>query len=579
MAKAKPQASAERRAGGDRKGGAHSNGANGAVADARARWERETYRPAANGHPERQSEFRTLSGLPLKAIYTPDDVREAGFDWLGHPGEFPFTRGVYPTMYRGRLWTIRQVAGYGTAEDTNHRFRYLLDQGETGLSVTFDMPTLMGYDSDHPRSRGEVGLGGVAIDAARDMYQLYEGLPLDKLTASLTINCPAAVILAFYLDAAQRMGFNWAVLGGTVQNDILKEFHAQNEWAFPPAPSLSLVVDQVEFCTQQVPRWNTISISGYHMREAGATAVQELAYTLLDGLTYVQACVDRGLEVDAFAPRFSFFFDIHNDFFEEIAKLRAARRIWAREMQRRFHPKNEKSLLMRCHCQTAGVSLLAQQPMNNIARVALQALAAVLGGAQSLHTNGFDETYALPTEETAQLAVRTQQIIAHESGVANVIDPVGGSYFLETLTDEMEAAAYQEFSIIEGMGGMLAAIESGYVRQRIGDSAMRFQREVDCGDRVQVGLNQFVEGPAPKLDTHEHDTESEARACERLTELRRNRDHAAWKRTRTELQQAARRGRNLMPHILDCAAAQATEGEIMDALRAVYGEYDAPPLY
>ena len=545
----------------------------------RDRWQREIYEPHCARVPERRAEFRTLSGLPLNPLYTPEDVRGSYFESLGFPGEYPYTRGVYPTMYRGRLWTIRQVAGYGTAEDTNARFRYLLEQGETGLSVTFDMPTLMGYDSDHPRARGEVGRGGVAVDAACDMFHLYEGLPLDRLTASLTINCPAAVLLAFYLEAARKMGFDWSVVGGTVQNDILKEYHAQNEWAFPPAPSLSLVVDLVEFCTEHVPRWNTISISGYHMREAGATAVQEVAYTLLDGLTYVQACVDRGLEVDAFAPRFSFFFDIHNDFFEEIAKLRAARRIWAREMRRRFNPQNEKSLLMRCHCQTAGVSLLAQQPMNNIARVAIQALAAVLGGTQSLHTNGYDETYALPTEETAQLAVRTQQIIAHESGIANVIDPVGGSYFVEALTDAFETAVYDEFAAIEGMGGMLAAIERGYVRQRIGDSAMRFQQEVDSGERIQVGLNQFIKGPEPQLKTWRPDGLAEERANQRLVELRRTRDERAWQRAHNALQQAAKQDKNLMPYILECAAAAATEGEIMDALREVLGEYQAPPIY
>src|SRR5690349_19351568 len=446
------------------------------------------------GKQERKEQFTSLSGLPIAHLYTEDDLKEweAGRD-LAEPGQFPYTRGVYPTMYRGRLWTMRQFAGYGAADDTNRRFKYLLQHGQTGLSVAFDMPTLMGLDSDDPRSRGEVGYCGVAVSSLDDMERLFDGIPLDDVTTSMTINGPAAVIFAMYLAVAERRGIPLDRIGGTLQNDILKEYIAQKEWLFPPEPHIRLIVDTIAYCAERVPKWHPVSISGYHIREAGSTAVQELAFTLYDGLTYVDAAVKAGIPVDAFAPQLSFFFNVHNDFFEEIAKFRAARRLWAREMERRYCPRDPRSLQLRCHAQTAGCSLTAQQPLNNVVRTTLQALAAVLGGAQSLHTNSMDETLALPSEDAVKLALRTQQLIAHESEVTNSVDPLGGSYYLETLTNRLEDAALAYFRKLDGMGGMVKAIERGYPQGEILDASQRYQREVERKERIVVGVNDYQE--------------------------------------------------------------------------------------
>src|ERR671914_246244 len=449
------------------------------------RWFRERF----SRTPEREALFTTLSGEPVQPLYTPDDV--GPFEKIGFPGEFPFTRGVYPSMYRGRLWTMRQFAGFGTAEETNERFRYLLEHGQTGLSTAFDMPSLMGYDSDHPRSLGEVGREGVAVDTLDDMQTLFGGIDLGEVTVSMTINAPAAIMMAFYVVAAEEAGVPRDRLGGTVQADILKEYIAQKEWCFPVDPAMRLLGDMLEWSARELPRWHPVSISGYHIREAGSTAAQELAFTLKNGLTYVQQAVDRGLDVDAFAPRLSFFFNAQIDFFEEIAKYRAARRIWARELRETFGAKNPKSWLMRTHVQTAGVSLTAQQPLNNITRTAIEALAGVLGGTQSLHTNSYDEALALPTEDAVRVALRTQQVIAHETGVTNTIDPLGGSYFVEALTDEMEAAAYDYFRRIDELGGMVEAIKTGFPQREIADAAFRYQREVDAGKRLVVGVNSY----------------------------------------------------------------------------------------
>jgi methylmalonyl-CoA mutase, N-terminal domain len=524
--------------------------------------------------PERAPRFSTNSELEIARLYGPEDLmsHDTARD-LGLPGEYPFTRGIHATMYRGRLWTMRMFAGFGSAEDTNARFHYLLGQGQTGLSVAFDMPTLMGYDSDHPRSLGEVGREGVAVDTVEDMALLLRGIPLDKVTTSMTINAPANVLLAMYAAVALDQGLSLRAIGGTIQNDMLKEFIAQKEWIVPPRPSMKLIQDMLVYCTREVPRWNTISISGYHIREAGATAVQELAFTLADGIAYVQAGCEAGLDVDAFAPRLSFFFDIHNDFFEEVAKLRAARRMWARIMKERFHARDPRSWMLRTHAQTAGVSLTAQQPLNNIARTALQALAAVLGGCQSLHTNSMDETYALPTEESVTVALRTQQIIAHESGVIHTVDPLGGSYFVEAMTDRMETEASAYIQKIDEMGGMLAAIDRGYPMREIAEASYRYQQQLERKEKVIVGVNEFAQPDAAPIPLLKMDPEMEARQIERLQRVRARRDQAAATRALDALRRITEEGGNTMPAIVDAVRARVSMGEICGVFREVFGEY------
>lgn len=525
---------------------------------------------------ERAEEFVTLSWLPLKRVYGPEDLAELDYRRdLADPGQYPFTRGIHETMYRGRLWTMRQFAGYGTAEETNARFHYLLEHGQTGLSVAFDLPTLLGYDSDHPRARGEVGREGVAVDSLADMERLFEGIPLDRVSTSMTINGPAAILMAMYIVVGEKQGVPMEKLSGTLQNDILKEYIAQKEFIFPPEPSLKLVVDTIEFATRHMPRWNTVSISGYHIREAGSTAVQELAFTLADGLTYVEACLKRGLDIDSFAPRLSFFFNSHLDFFEEIAKFRAARRMWARFMRERYGARNPRSWMLRFHTQTAGCSLTAQQPEVNVVRVTLQALAAVLGGTQSLHTNALDEALSLPTAEAARLALRTQQVIAEESGVANVADPLGGSYFVEALTNEMERRAMEYIERIERMGGVIAAIRRGFLQREIADAAYRYQQEVASGKRVVVGVNKYTippseEKPVPILRI---DPELERKQVERVQALRRSRDSARVQAALESLRRAAQRGENVMPHLIEAVRAYATLGEMVETLKSVYGVY------
>jgi methylmalonyl-CoA mutase N-terminal domain/subunit len=528
---------------------------------------------------ERKEAFTSLSGIEIERRYGPGS--RARFDYrrdLGDPGEFPFTRGIHPTMYRGRLWTMRQFAGFGSAEDTNRRFHYLLERGQTGLSVAFDMPTLMGYDSDHLRSLGEVGREGVAVDSVEDMKTLLRGLPLDRVTTSMTINAPANVLLAMYVVAAEEAGFARAGLGGTTQTDMLKEFIAQKEWVVPPRPSMRLIQDMLVYGTRELPRWNVISISGYHIREAGATAVQELAFTLADGIAYVQAGIDAGLDVDAFAPRLSFFFDCHTDFFEEIAKFRAARRMWARIMRDRFGARSPRSWWCRFHTQTAGVSLTAQQPMNNVVRVTLQALAAVLGGTQSLHTNSMDETYALPTEEAVTVALRTQQIIAHESGVAATADPLGGSYFIEAMTDRMEEAAGAYISRIDELGGMVRAVELGFPQREIAEASFRFQQALEQKERVIVGVNDLVMPEERTLPILRIDPDVERKQIERVRRVRAERDAAAARRTLDDLRRATGAGGNTMDRIVDAVRARATVGEICDVFRAAYGEYREPAI-
>jgi methylmalonyl-CoA mutase, N-terminal domain len=540
----------------------------------RRRWEATTLREALARQPERMPRFSTVSDLEIARLYGPDAI--ASLDPardLGVPGEYPFTRGIHATMYRGRLWTMRMFAGFGAAEDTNARFHYLLKQGETGLSVAFDMPTLMGYDSDHARSLGEVGREGVAIDTVEDMEVLFRGIPLDRVSTSMTINAPANVLLAMYIAVATSRGVSPRALRGTIQNDMLKEFIAQKEWIVPPRPSLKLIQDILVYCTRETPGWNTISISGYHMREAGATAVQELAFTLADGIAYVQAGIAAGLDVDAFAPRLSFFFDLHNDFFEEVAKLRAARRMWARIMKDRFHARDPRSWMLRTHAQTAGVSLTAQQPLNNIARTALQALAAVLGGCQSLHTNSMDETYALPTEGAVTVALRTQQIIADESGVANTVDPLGGSYFVEALTDRMEDEASAYIRKIDELGGMLAAIDLGYPMREIADASYRYQQQLERREKVIVGVNEFAQPEAAPIPTLTVDPEVERRQVERLRRVRTTRDQAVARRALDALRRISEQGGNTMPAIVDAVQARVTMGEICDVFRQVFGEY------
>jgi methylmalonyl-CoA mutase N-terminal domain/subunit len=526
--------------------------------------------------PPRKTRFATWSDAPVKDLVTPG---EAPIDYakdLGYPGEYPFTRGVQPTMYRSRLWTMRQFAGFGTPEQTNKRFHYLLGEGQTGLSTAFDFPTLMGYDSDSPRSLGEVGMCGVAVDTLRDMEVLFDGIPLDKVTTSMTINGPAIVLLAFYVALADVRGIPRTAIGGTIQNDCLKEFIAQHAWLVPPRPAMRIVTDMIEFSTKEVPRWNTVSISGYHIREAGSTAGQELAFTLADGVGYVESCIARGLDVDDFAPRLSFFFDVHNDFFEEIAKFRAARRLWARLMKERFGARRAESMKLRTHAQTAGVSLTAQQPYNNVVRVALQALAAVLGGTQSLHTNSLDETFALPTEESVMIALRTQQIIAEESGVANTIDPLGGSYFLEELTTTLETEAAAYIKRIDEMGGIVAAIEKGYPQREIAASAYRFQRQLEAGERVMVGVNRYTvekEAPVPLLRI---DEEVQKRQVENLHRVKASRDARTVTQRLDAVRVAATSGANLMPPVIEAAKAYCTQQEICDVLRGVMGTYSDP---
>jgi methylmalonyl-CoA mutase N-terminal domain/subunit len=537
-------------------------------------WEQNTLRPTLAKNPERQAEFTTVSGYPIQRLYTPADL--AGWDPdrdLGYPGEPPYTRGIHSTMHRGRLWTMRQFAGFGAAEDTNQRFRYLLSQGQTGLSTAFDLPTLMGYDSDHPLSEGEVGKCGVAISSLADMEVLFDKIPLANVTTSMTINSPAAVIWAMYLAVAEKQGADWKKISGTLQNDILKEYIAQKEYIYPPEPSMRLVIDTFEFGVKNTPKFNTISISGYHIREAGSTAIQELAFTLRDGLEYVEWGMRRGLEVDEFVPQLSFFFNAHNDFFEEIAKYRAARRIWHKAMVERYKSQNPRSWALRFHTQTAGCSLTAQQPYNNVVRTAIQALAAVLGGTQSLHTNSLDEAWALPTEFAATIALRTQQIIAHETGVTNTVDPFGGSYFVETLTNEVERGAWDYIEKIDALGGMVAAIERGYPQREISEASYRYQVDVDKKEKIIVGVNDFVTKEKP-LDTLQIDETVAVRQGERLRKLRAERSSDEVERRLNALRKAAQGSDNLMPYIFDAVKSYATLGEICDAMREVFGTYE-----
>ncbi|MBV9214196.1 MAG: methylmalonyl-CoA mutase family protein [Actinobacteria bacterium] len=537
------------------------------------RWYRERYART----PERDALFTTVSGTSIEPLYTAEDLPDQSE--IGFPGEFPYTRGVYPSMYRGRLWTMRQFAGFGTAEETNERFRYLLDHGQTGLSTAFDMPSLMGHDSDHPRSEGEVGREGVAIDTLEDMETLFAGIPMGEVSTSMTINAPAAVMLAFYIVAAERQGVAAEHLAGTIQTDILKEYIAQKEWCLPIDPAMRLVTDMVEFCSRRMPRWHPISISGYHIREAGSTAQQELAFTLKDGFTYVEHALDRGLAVDDFAPRLSFFFNAHIDFFEEIAKYRAARRIWARELRDTYGARDERSLLMRFHSQTAGVSLTAQQPLVNVIRTATEALSAVLGGTQSLHTNSYDEALALPTEEAVRIALRTQQVIAHETGVANTVDPLGGSYFVEALTDRMEAAAYDYFQKIDELGGMVEAIKQSYPQREIADASFRYQQEVDSGQRTVVGVNRYSEGDEEPIPILRIDPGLERKQIDRLQGARARRSADEAEHALDLLRRAAQTQANLMEPIIDCARAGATEGEIVESLQRVFGTYTETPVF
>jgi methylmalonyl-CoA mutase N-terminal domain/subunit len=545
----------------------------------RRHWEETTVRKSQERMPERDN-LMTTSSVPVNRIYTPQDNESLDYSRdIGLPGAYPYTRGVQPTMYRAKPWTMRMFAGYGTAEDTNARFKYLLQQGQTGLSTAFDMPTLYGYDTDHLLAAGEFGKCGVAVSSLADMEVLFADLPLDKITTSMTINSPAAVIWAMYIVNAEKNGYPMAALGGTLQNDILKEYSAQKEFLFPPEPSLRLVTDTIEFGTRHMPRWNTISISGYHIREAGATAVQELAFTIADGLAYVDAALKRGLKIDEFAPRLSFFFDIHNDFFEEIAKFRAGRRLWAKLMRERYGAKDPRSWMMRCHAQTAGVSLTAQQPDNNIVRTAVQALAAVLGGTNSLHTNSLDEALALPTEKAVLIALRTQQIIASESGVVNTVDPLGGSYFVEALTGETEEAAMDYLKRIDDLGGVLACIQNGFFQREIAESAYRYQQEIDQHQRTIVGVNDYIMDEQIRVPTLYIDQVGERAHLARLDRIRKERDQAAVKRSLENLRRAAEGTENTMPAIIEAVKTYATLGEIMDVFRAVFGEYMEPAVF
>jgi methylmalonyl-CoA mutase N-terminal domain/subunit len=542
--------------------------------EAERHWERNTLEPALKKSPERQKEFTTISSHPIRRLYTQADLANWDPDRdLAFPGEPPYTRGIHATMHRGRLWTMRQFAGFGTAEDTNQRFRYLLSQGQTGLSTAFDLPTLMGYDSDHPLSEGEVGKCGVAISSLADMEVLFDQIPLANVTTSMTINSPAAVIWAMYLAVAEKQGADWKKISGTIQNDILKEYIAQKEYIYPPEPSMRLVIDTFEFGAKHTPKFNTISISGYHIREAGSTAIQELAFTLRDGMEYVEWGIRRGLNVDEFAPQLSFFFNAHSDFFEEIAKYRAARRIWYKAMTERYGAKNSRSWALRFHTQTAGCSLTAQQPYNNVVRTALQALSAVLGGTQSLHTNSLDEAWALPTEFAATIALRTQQIIAHETGVTNTVDPLGGSYFVETLTNEVERGAWDYIHKIDALGGMVSAIERSYPQREIAEASYRYQMALDKKEKIMVGVNDFVSEEKP-LEILQIDETVAHRQAERLKKLRAERSQAEVDRRLNALRAAAKGKDNLMPFILDAVKAYATLGEVCDALRDVFGTYE-----
>ena len=529
---------------------------------------------------KREADYTTISGMEVPPLLTPLDLN--GFDYegkLGFPGSYPYTRGIHSTMYRGRLWTMRQFAGFGTPEDTNQRFKYLMEHGQTGLSTAFDMPTLMGYDSDHERSKGEVGREGVSVSSLADMEVLFDGIDLEKVTTSMTINCSASIIFAMYLVMAEKKGVSWQKLRGTLQNDMLKEFIAQREWISPPEPSVKITVDIIEFCANEVPQWHPVSVSGYHIREAGSTAVQELAFTLADGIAYVEEGVKRGLDVDDFAPRLSFFFNVHNDFLEEIAKYRAARRMWAEIMRERFGAKNPKSLMLKTHAQTAGASLTAQQPINNVARVTIQALAAVLGGTQSLHTNSMDETLALPTEESVTVALRTQQIIAEESGVVNTIDPFGGSYVMESLTDRMEKEAFAYINKIDEMGGIFRAIETGYPQKEIADAAYKYQRELDTGLKTIVGVNKYNTEDEVTIPTLKIEEGVETGQIEKLRELKRTRNNKVVQARLSDIVTAARNGDNLMPSIVDAVREYATLGEICDIFREVYGVYRDPGYF
>ncbi|UCF45882.1 MAG: methylmalonyl-CoA mutase family protein [Myxococcales bacterium] len=549
------------------------------VRDEAARWREQDVQRATGRHPLRKERFVTHSDLEVPDLLTPADLDESYRRDLGFPGQFPYTRGVQPTMYRGRLWTMRMFAGFGTPRQTNERFRYLLEQGQTGLSTAFDFPTLMGYDSDSPRSLGEVGMVGVAVDTLRDMEILFDQIPLDKVTTSMTINGPAAVLLGFYVALADKRGIARDKIGGTVQNDCLKEFIAQHAWVVPPRPAMRIVTDSIEFCANEVPRWNSVSISGYHIREAGSTAAQELAFTIADGLEYVKWAVERGLDVDDFAPRLSFFFDVHNDFFEEVAKFRAARRMWARLMKDRFNAKNPRSLMLRTHAQTAGVSLTAQQPYNNVARVALQALAAVLGGTQSLHTNSLDETFALPTEEAVTVALRTQQIIAEESGVTNTIDPLAGSYFVEWMTNRLEEEAMDYIRKIDDFGGMVDAVERGYPQREIAASAYRLQQQIESGEKTVVGVNKYEQDEQPDIPTLRIDESIEKEQVESLAKVKAERDDTAVSKALAAIADACRTDRNVMPTIIDAAKAYCTEQEICDVFRDVFGQHQDRPEF
>ena len=546
---------------------------------AREKWEGDVVKQSLDKSPERKESFTTISGLEANRLYTPADIADLDYSHtLGFPGEYPFTRGVQPTMYRGRLWTMRMFAGMGSPEDTNKRFKYLLEHGETGLSTAFDFPTLSGYCSGSAEAVGECGKCGVAIDTLKDMEILFDGIPLDQVSTSMTINPPAAILLAMYIVTAEKQGVAPDRLNGTIQNDMLKEFTAQKTLMLPPGPSMKLIVDSVEYCTRQIPRWNTISISGYHIREAGSTAVQELAFTLADGLAYVQACIDRGMDVDSFAPRLSFFFNAHMDFFEEIAKYRAARRMWARFMKERFRARDSRSWMLRFHTQTAGCSLTAQQPLNNVVRTAYQALAAVLGGTQSLHTNSYDEVLSLPTEAAVTVALRTQQILAEETGVADTVDPLAGSYYVETLTDRIEQEAMKYIGRIDEMGGMVAAIEQGYPQREIAEASYRFQRQVETGERIVVGVNKYVTDHPP-VEVQKIDPEVERKQVARLEELKRNRDSNAVERLLAQLRFAAENEKNVMPEIMECVREYVTIEEICDVFREVYGTYQDPTLF
>ncbi|MBI5904431.1 MAG: methylmalonyl-CoA mutase family protein [Deltaproteobacteria bacterium] len=551
------------------------------TASNRKKWQDECLAPAIRRSPERLGRFSTVSDEEIGVLYTPDALSNLDYEEdLGFPGRFPYTRGVQPSMYRGRLWTMRQFAGYGSAENTNERFKFLLSQGQTGLSTAFHFPTLMGYDSDSPRARGEVGMCGVAVDSLKDMEILFDGIPLDKVTTSMTINGPAAMVFAMYLAVAEKQGVPFAKLGGTIQNDILKEYIAQHSWIFPPEPSMRIITDILAYCADNVPKWNTISISGYHIREAGSTAVQELAFTIADGIAYVQAGIEAGIPVDKFAPRLSYFFNAHMDFFEEIAKYRAARRMWARILRDRFHAKDENSWKLRFHTQTAGCTLTAQQPMNNVVRVALQALSGVLGGTQSLHTNSMDETLALPTEQSVMVALRTQQIIAEESGAANTIDPLGGSFFVERLTDEMEAKAMEYIRRIDDMGGMVAAVKRGYPQREIADAAFHHQRLVDSGEKRIVGVNAYKIDEEPPIPLLKIDPDVERRQVARTRDVRRKRNRKRVESRLSALSEASLDPKvNLMPLLVDAAREYVTLGEMCDTLRETMGVYTDPAMF